>query len=146
MRHLRDVYSSTEQHHGPDNGFQWNLTNSIEGFSDLTVDCSGQYGGLLFNNTESGEQFIVILGIHNWKVWLDITDISTDETFKSVVEEYYHYRKAHDNNNSRCRCGSPWNSLDRTANPLSRGMSVYASINRGELERQFRVEILVEDD
>jgi hypothetical protein len=88
------VYSSIEQHHSPDNGFQWNLTNSIEGFSDLTVDCSGQYGGLLFNNTESGQQFIVILGIHNWKVWLDITDISTDETFKSVVEEYYHYRKA----------------------------------------------------
>ena len=135
-----------EQHHSPDDKFQWNLMDSNEGFSDLTVDCSGQYGGLLFNNTESGEQFIVILGIHNWKVWLDITDIGTDETFKGVVEEYYHYHKAHDYNNSRCSCRSLRNSLDRIAKPLSRGMSVYTSINRGELQHQFRVEVLVRDD
>jgi hypothetical protein len=110
------------------------------------VDCSGQYGGLLFNNRESGEQFIVISGIHNWKVWLDITDIGTDETFESVVEEYYHYQKAHDNKIRSCRCKSPWDSLDRIAKPLSRGMSVYTSINHGALERHFRVEILVKDD
>jgi hypothetical protein len=135
-----------EGHYNPDDKFQWNSTDSNRGFLDLTVDCSGQYIGLLFNNTESSEQFVVILGIHNWKVWLDITNIGTDETFRSVVEEYYHYRKAHDNNNSRCRCGSQWKSLDRVARPLLRGISVYTSINRGELERQFSVEILVRDD
>jgi hypothetical protein len=135
-----------EQHHSPDDKFQWNLTNSNEGFSVLTVDSSGQYGGLRFHNTESGEQFIVILGIHNWIVWLDITDIGTDETFEGVVEEYYHYRKPHDNNNRRCRCDSPWMGLDRVAKPLLRGMSVYTSIKSGELERQFIIEILVKLD
>jgi hypothetical protein len=135
-----------EQHHNPDDKFQRNSADPNGGFLDLTVDCSGQYIGLLFNNKKSGEQFIVILGVHNWMVWLDITNIGTKETFRSVVEEYYHYREAHDNNNSRCRCRSPWNSLDHMARPLSRGMTVYTSINRGELERKFSVEILVKDD
>ncbi|KAK5558100.1 hypothetical protein LTR46_004279 [Exophiala xenobiotica] len=113
---------SLEQHYSPDDKFQWNLTNSTEGFSFLTVDCSGQYGGLRFNNTESGEEFSVILGIHNWKAWLDITNIGTNETFESVVEEYYHYRTAHVKHN------------------------IYISINSGEFERQFRVEITVNID
>jgi hypothetical protein len=135
-----------EQHHNPDYKFQRTSTDSNRGSLDLTVDRSGQYVGLLFNNRESGEQFIVVVGIHNWKFWLDITNIGMDETFRSVVEEYYHYHKAHDNNNRSCRCGSPWKSLDHIARPLSHGMSVYASINRGELERQFSVEIVVKDD
>jgi hypothetical protein len=135
-----------EQHHNPDYKFQRTSTDSNRGSLDLTVDRSGQYVGLLFNNRESGEQFIVVVGIHNWKFWLDITNIGMDETFRSVVEEYYHYHKAHDNNNRSCRCGSPWMSLDHIARPLSHGMSVYASINRGELERQFSVEIVVKDD
>jgi hypothetical protein len=135
-----------EQRHSPDGNFQWNLANSNEGFSVLTLDSSGQYGGLRFSNTETGERFIVILGMHNWKVWLDITDIGTDETFEGVVEEYYHYRKAHDPNNTRCRCRLPWMGLDRVAKPLLRRMSVYTTINSGELERQFIVEILVKVD
>lgn len=135
-----------ERHHSPDDKLQWNVTRSTEGVSVLTVDCSGQYGGLQFHNTESDEQFVVVLGIHNWKVWLDITDIGTDENFESVVEEYYHYRKAHDYDKDRCRCQSQWMGLDRVSKPLSRGMLVYTSINSGESERQFKVEILVKLD
>lgn len=134
---------SLEQRHFPDDKFQSKVTNSNEGFSVFSLDISGQYGGLLFNKIVSGEQFIVILGVHNWKPWLDITDISPDETFESVVEEYYHYRKAHDYNNRSCRCRSPWMWLDRVAKPLSRGVLVDTSINSGELKRQFTVEILV---
>ena len=134
---------SLEQHHSPDDMDQWNLTNSDKGFSDLTVDCSGQYGGLLFSDKIWDEQFVVILGIHNWKVWLDITDVGTDETFESVVEEYYHYRKAHEKTKIRCRCALPWEGLNCFAKPLSRGMSVSTSITAGESTRQFIVDIQV---
>jgi hypothetical protein len=70
------------------------------------VDSSRQYGGLQFNNTEGGEQFIVVLGLHISKVWRDITDIGTNETFGNVVEEYHHYCKDLDSYIGRCRCKS----------------------------------------
>lgn len=77
----------------------------------------------------------MVLGVHNYEVWLDITDIGTDETFEGVVDGYYHFQKACDYNNSRCRCGAPWKGLDCAAKPLLRGMSVHTSINNNEPER-----------
>lgn len=42
-----------EQHHSPDEKFRWIDLN--DGFLILTLDASGQYGGLWSNKTESGE-------------------------------------------------------------------------------------------
>jgi len=98
---------SLEQHHSPDDKFQLDFTSANNGSSVLNPDCSGQYGGLWFKNVATNVHFVVGLGVHNWITWLDINEIRIGETFESVREEYYHYREAHDTNNSRCRCISP---------------------------------------
>jgi hypothetical protein len=52
----------------------------------LNLIASGQHGGLWFKSPESGDQFIVVLGVHNFKEWLDIAGISGDEVFEGVVD------------------------------------------------------------
>lgn len=110
----------------------------------LTLITSGQYAGLWFKNAENGDQFTVVLGVHNWKPWLDITDIGVGESFESVVDEYYHFRKPCYNDNRICRCGAPWESLQRMTKPLLGGLSVHVNIESMDLEREFIVKILLE--
>ncbi|KUJ15824.1 HET domain-containing protein [Mollisia scopiformis] len=118
----------------------------IETCIDLMVDCSGEYSGLLFNNVEKNRgRFVMIADIHKWKLWLDITKIGTDETFESVMEEYYHYSKAHNFNADRCRCHWPWEALNRVSFSLCCGLLVEACVKSGEVENQFKVELLVKD-
>ncbi|KAF1995521.1 HET domain-containing protein [Amniculicola lignicola CBS 123094] len=112
-----------------------------DGILVLTLIRSGQYAGLWFKNAESGDQFTVVLGVHNWKSWLDITDIGADESLESVVDEYYHFRKTC---NRMCRCGPPWKNLQRMIKPLLGGLPVQVSIDSMDLEREFIVKILLE--
>jgi hypothetical protein len=132
---LKQYYSIDEQLNS------WKTLN--DGLLVLTLINSGQYGGLWFKNAESGDQFIVVLGAHNYEAWLDITDIGVDETFESVVDEYYHFRKTCYDDNRICRCGVPWKSLQRMTKPLLGGLSVHVSINSTDLEREFTVDILI---
>jgi hypothetical protein len=63
---------------------EWNTLD--KGCLVLNLIASGQHGGLWFKSPESGDQFIVVLGVHNFKEWLDIAGISGDEVFESVVD------------------------------------------------------------
>jgi hypothetical protein len=84
--------------------------------------------------------------MHNWQPRLHITDIRANETFKSGVEEYYHYREAHNLENSRCRCTLPWMDLKYAAKTLLHGTLVHTSVNNGELRGQFSVVVGVGED
>lgn len=135
-----------EQHHILDAGSQWNLENSHNGSLILTVDSSGQYAGLQFTNKDLDQNFIVALGIHNYKGWLDITNAGAGEDFASVIEEYYHFRTAHDNRNHQCRCLAPWRFSSTVTRRLSHRMYVVASIGPGVNERSYLVDIQVKVD
>ncbi|OAK97067.1 HET domain-containing protein [Phaeosphaeriaceae sp. SRC1lsM3a] len=124
--------------------FELNKWETLDdGFLVLTLIASGQYGGLLFHNAENGQQFVVALGVHNYEAWLDITDIGADETLESAVDQYYHLRKNCYNQDPSCRCGPPWETLQRMAKPLSGRLSVYVSIHKTEVEREFTVDISI---
>lgn len=59
-----------KDYHSPDDKFQWDVTCATEGLSCLALDCSGQYGGLLFERKEENtdEHFVVVSGLHKWKM------------------------------------------------------------------------------
>ncbi|KAI2488086.1 HET domain-containing protein [Pyrenophora tritici-repentis] len=134
---------SLQQHYSPVSDNRWNISGSNGGFLEYTAIGSGNYGGLLFNNLETGEEFVVIVGIHNYKTWLDITTIGPSETFEHAVDEYYHFREKHDGNKIACRCEMQWKALDRMRKSLSRGMSASAMIENGESKHQFVVKVSV---
>jgi hypothetical protein len=110
----------------------------------FTIINSGQYGGLWFRNSESGEQFVVALGVHNYDPWLDVTDIGVGETFEDIVDIYYHFRIPC-KNPLDCRCRAPWKFEESVAKPLSSRLLVQAQIRANErLKRSFEVEVKLE--
>lgn len=122
--------------------FELNKWEALDdGFPVLTLIASGQYGGLLFHDAESGDQFIVALGVHNYEAWFDITGLRVDETLESAVDRYYHLRKNCYDEDPSCRCGP--HNLQSMAKPLSGRLSVYVSIHNTEVEREFTVNISI---
>ncbi|KAL5372029.1 hypothetical protein DPSP01_013802 [Paraphaeosphaeria sporulosa] len=121
-----------EKHHNPDGFYRWTLEERRHGRFKLELVDSGAYGGALFGNTMTGEHFVAILGVHNWKVWLDVTEIEPHESFEDVVEEYYHFRERHDPEKENCRCGKPWDGFKILQRTLAKGSvgKVVLSVNR----------------
>ncbi|KAH7066260.1 hypothetical protein BKA63DRAFT_571636 [Paraphoma chrysanthemicola] len=102
---------------------------------------SGQHGGLWFRNSESGEQFVVALGVHDYDPWLDVTDIGLGETIGNIVDIYYHFCLPCQNPLS-CRCRAPWNFEECVTKPLSSGLLVQAQIRANKhMKRSFEVEV-----
>lgn len=122
------------------------MTSSDVGTSTLNVDASGQYGGLQLASLESSETLLVILGMHNWKVWMDITTLGGSETFEDAVDEYYHHRERQDHSGAdmltRCRCRMPWLALDRVESSLASAQYVRATAERDETAHEFAVVVL----
>jgi len=55
----------------------------------IRMDGSGTAGGLHFINSV-GEQFILIAGVHNYGLWLDIVpDVHDDDTAEAFLPTYY---------------------------------------------------------
>jgi hypothetical protein len=68
------------------NGGTWCET---DGTHVLTMGGSGTCGSLRFLS-DKGENFIVTLGVHNYKRWGDIvTNLSHDQTGVVITPEYY---------------------------------------------------------
>lgn len=121
---------SLRQHYSPDDWRQWDSSNKNKGFLTLNLDASGQYGGLLFHKEDTGEQFVAVFGVHNYKGWSDITNIGTNENFEEVVDQYYHYVKPHDSGNPGCRCSAQWKNFGCVENRVAPTMSVITSIHQ----------------
>lgn len=136
-----------DQYRSPDDQRHWDMTSSAEGTSILNVDASGQYGGLQLTNLDSGETFILVLGVHNWRDWMDITSLGVNETFENAVDQYYHYREKQDHSGvnilTKCRCSMPWMALHRVERSLTRGGYVHATATRGEVANEFTVIVLL---
>ena len=68
------------------NGGTWGEAN---GAHVLTMGGSGTCGSLRFAS-DTGENFIVTLGVHNYKRWGDIvTNLTADQTGVIITPEYY---------------------------------------------------------
>ncbi|KAF8434250.1 lectin [Terfezia claveryi] len=68
------------------NGGTWTEANDEH---ILTIGGSGTSGTLRFSS-DTGERFLVALGVHNYKRWGDIvTGLSTDQTGVVLNAEYY---------------------------------------------------------
>ena len=68
------------------NGGTWSHNS---GAYVLTIGGSGTAGSLRFVS-DTGENFIVTLGVHNYKRWGDIvTNLSNDQTGVVITPEYY---------------------------------------------------------
>ena len=69
------------------NGGTWSEVNDQH---VLCMGGSGTSGALRFQCDESGERFIVTLGVHNYKRWGDIvTNLTTSETGVLIQPQYY---------------------------------------------------------
>jgi len=68
------------------NGGTWGETN---GAHVLTMGGSGTSGSLRFL-ADTGENFIITLGVHNYKRWGDIvTNLTNDQTGVIITPQYY---------------------------------------------------------
>ncbi|KAG2043729.1 fungal fruit body lectin [Suillus americanus] len=68
------------------NGGTWTNTESIQ---TLVMGGSGTSGTLRFRSG-SGEEFLVALGVHNYKRWCDIVpDLAPGDTCMKIHPEYY---------------------------------------------------------
>ncbi|KAF7971593.1 hypothetical protein HWV62_20766 [Athelia sp. TMB] len=62
----------------------------IDGEKLLTMGASGTSGTIRFLADDTGEAFIVALGIHNYKRWCDVvTNLKNDETGVLINPQYY---------------------------------------------------------
>lgn len=69
------------------NGGTW---HEFQGEHILTMGGSGTSGTLRFDS-DTGESFLVALGVHNYKRWCDIvTGLNPGETGVVIHREYYH--------------------------------------------------------
>ncbi|RGP73868.1 fruit body lectin [Fusarium sporotrichioides] len=72
-------------HYG--NGCQWSEQNGV---LTLNMGQSGTSGMLRFKTEENKEAFFVVLGVHNYKPWVDIvTGLGEDITCVKALPEYY---------------------------------------------------------
>jgi Fungal fruit body lectin len=68
------------------NGGTW---GQVDGTHVLTMGGSGTSGSLRFVS-DTGENFIVTLGVHNYKRWGDIvTNLTNEETGVIITPQYY---------------------------------------------------------
>ncbi|KAF8273610.1 fruit body lectin [Lactarius quietus] len=68
------------------NGGTWDDEN---GYQVLRMGGSGTSGSLRLQSN-SGESFVVTLGVHNYKRWGDIvTNLANDQTATTINPEYY---------------------------------------------------------
>ena len=69
------------------NGGTWSDTDGIK---TLTMGGSGTSGTIRFRSAENGKSFIVAVGVHNYKRWVDIVPNPTnDQTGMIVNGQYY---------------------------------------------------------
>jgi Fungal fruit body lectin len=68
------------------NGGKW---SEVDGAYVLTMGGSGTSGSLRFES-DTGENFIITLGVHNYKRWGDIiTNLTHEHTGVAIHPEYY---------------------------------------------------------
>lgn len=83
-----DVVEKTVYHNARGGGWTDCVDESV-GEQTLTMGGSGTSGMLRFKNPK-GDQFLVALGVHNYKRWCDIvTDVPLDQTAVDVHPSYY---------------------------------------------------------
>ncbi|KAF8228702.1 HET-domain-containing protein [Tricholoma matsutake] len=78
----------------------WSTKN---GTKLLSMGGSGTSGLLMFRNRTSGEEFAVMLGVHNYIVWTDVVTNFGDETPQSIRDSYYGQKRG----------GTLWRNVDR---------------------------------
>ena len=95
------------------NGGTWSNTDSIQ---TLHMNGSGTSGALRFNNA-AGEQFLVLLGVHNYKRWCDIvTDLAPGDTNMKIQPDYY--------SETNPRYDMLWEQLDQIEKKSAKGTTV----------------------
>ena len=68
------------------NGGTWSESNGLQ---VLKMGGSGTAGTLRFVS-ETGDAFMVVIGVHNYKPWVDVADnLKTNQTCVSLLPEYY---------------------------------------------------------
>jgi hypothetical protein len=95
------------------NGGTWSDTDSIQ---TLHMNGSGTSGALRFNNA-AGEQFLVLLGVHNYKRWCDVvTDLAPGDTAMKIQPDYYSEKNP--------RYGMLWKQLAQIKKKSAKGTTV----------------------
>lgn len=88
-------------------GCSW---EQVEGVEKLSIKGSGTSGSLRFV-ADTGENFVLTLGVHNYKPWGDIvTKVPKGQTAASLNLEYYETEYQGTNNPERV--GIRWKTLD----------------------------------
>ncbi|TFK35136.1 Cytolysin/lectin [Crucibulum laeve] len=82
------VVESTCWHYA--NGCTWEQPSSSNGSQwTLKMNGSGTSGALRLMNS-SGEYIFLLVGVHNYRIWLDVlTDLKSDDTAVKIHPTYY---------------------------------------------------------
>jgi hypothetical protein len=95
------------------NGGTWSNTDSIQ---TLHMNGSGTSGALRLKNG-AGEQFLVLLGVHNYQRWCDIvTDLEPGDTGMKIQPDYY--------SKTNPRYDMLWKQLDQIKKKSDKGTTV----------------------
>lgn len=93
------------------------IWSSRNGIQKLTMDDSGTSGTLRYMNKESGEHFVVALGVHNYKRWCEIlVNLAPKETAAQRHAFYY--------NGGHAQHGMLWKQLPEISSTTSAGTRV----------------------
>ncbi|KAH9924525.1 lectin 3a [Fomitopsis serialis] len=93
-------------------GGVWTYADDIR---TLTMNGSGTSGVLRFRGSD-GEEFLVPLGVHNYKRWCDIVpDLAPGDTAMKVQPEYY---------NSGARGEMLWKQLEEISKKSAKGTQI----------------------
>jgi len=103
------------------NGGTWSDTDSIQ---TLHMGGSGTSGAMRFKNG-AGEQFLVLLGVHNYKRWCDIvTDIAPGDTGMKLHPDYYV--------DGTASYAMLWRQLDQIEKTSTKGTKVHVKYVQAE--------------
>jgi hypothetical protein len=109
--------------------------SNTDGVLTLVITHSGTSGALRFRS-KSGEEFIICLGVHNYKRWLDIVeDITANDTCVIILPTYY--TDAAGNRN-----GMLWKQLSEIEKRSSKGRDVHAKVT-SQTDDHFEVRVMI---
>ena len=114
------------------NGGTWSDT---DGVMTLSMGGSGTSGGLRFKG-KSGEEFIVMLGVHNYKRWCDIVvDLAAGDTNLKIQPTYYQEGEG-------SRSDMLWKQLAELTKKTAKGTEIHVKYV-SEKENHFEVRIFI---
>ncbi|KAF4930545.1 Vegetative incompatibility protein HET-E-1 [Colletotrichum fructicola] len=94
---------------------------------ELRLKHSGSRGAMLLRHPLGGNQFVVMLGVHNWRVWTNIVPFNAAENLQDFSDTYVDTAAQHLREDV-------WNGLDEQEHHLGEGRLVAVKIRIGQME------------